>query len=331
MAKAAKDTNGPRVVADDPSAADHSVGKRPARLRRPADGRTRSGSRSAGAPDRDRVIEGALPSRRPATRRMYQRRRRTVLLLFLTLSVVVLVVGHVVQDDDRRAPVTAAAPVASAAPESQPPKSGVGPAAAAPAKPAPAVRPLNRPRSPAGFTFARGLGPVLGTAGPLRRFQVAVEGPRGPRLDSFADQVDRILGDPRSWIAARQFRLQRVPRAAAAEFTIYLSSRGTTDEMCGTGGLETDGYTSCRLPGQVIINIARWADAVPGYPASLRNYRAYAINHEVGHQLGHRHEGCPGRGRPAPVMMQQTYGLGGCVANSWPYVGGRRYLGPPTA
>ena len=200
--------------------------------------------------------------------------------------------------------------------------------------PAATVRPVAVRRVPAAvpanagtsgkFGYVEGYGPVLGQAGPIRRFRVAVELPTRAATD-FAHQVDRTLGDPRSWIAGRRFRLQRVPLSGPAEFTVYLASAATSKRMCLAGGLQTDGYTSCRLPGRVIINDSRWTSSVPAYGAPLATYRAYAINHEVGHQLGHGHVTCPGPGEPAPVMMQQTYGLRGCVANSWPYVNGRRW------
>jgi hypothetical protein len=213
------------------------------------------------------------------------------------------------------------------------------PRAALTAAPPPPVPPgtarvtVRSARSGAGasgkFAYATGFGPTLGGAGRVRQYRVAVELPAPAAvLADFAHEVDQTLGDPRSWIAGKQFRLRRVPLDTYAEFTVYLASARTSQRMCRRGGLETGGYTSCRLPRQAIINDSRWQSAVPRYGAPLATYRAYAINHEVGHQLGHGHEACPGKGRPAPVMMQQTYGLKGCLANPWPYPGGRRYAGP---
>ncbi|MFG1798980.1 DUF3152 domain-containing protein [Micromonospora carbonacea] len=207
---------------------------------------------------------------------------------------------------------------------------------------------------PGRFVAAAGGSPVRGAGGPVRRYRVLVERDTGQDADAFAEAVDEALGDPRSWTASGEVRLQRVagpaapagPEVAAdaapsaepasvapgvsapeVDFTVYLATPVTSERMCALGGLRTERYTSCRLPGQVIINLARWMEAVPDYGAPLDAYRTYVVNHEVGHELGELHEACPGPGEPAPVMQQQTYGLDGCVANPWPYLDGRRYAG----
>jgi hypothetical protein len=275
------------------------------------------------------------PPMSPSTRRMYQRRRRSMLLAFLLVSAVVLVISQLTGHPG-------AAPDKAAAPTVRPAAPTVAPTTAAavtptvagttgPAQVKAAAKPTSAASRDNGFDYATAAGPVLGAAGSVRRFKVAVEQDRGLDANVFAAAVDKALGDPRSWVAAEQFRLQRVPRASGAEFTVFLASAVTSEKMCARGGMRTEGYTSCRMAGQVIINLDRWQQAIPDYGAPLVTYQAYAINHEVGHQLGQGHEACPGPGKLAPVMQQQTYGLKGCTANAWPYVDGRRYAGSPVS
>jgi Protein of unknown function (DUF3152) len=178
------------------------------------------------------------------------------------------------------------------------------------------------------FANSDGESGVAGSAGQIMRYHVQVEDGVGVDANGFAAEVDAILGDPRSWTADGSLRLQRVDPSKPADFTIYLASPTTSEQMCRAEGLETEQFTNCRLHGRVVINSARWLTGVPDYGASLSVYRAYAINHEVGHELGQWHELCPGPGQPAPVMQQQTLGLQGCVANAWPFVNGARYRGP---
>ncbi len=181
------------------------------------------------------------------------------------------------------------------------------------------------------FSYAAGTSPILGTAGTLKTFNVAVESnipTTGPTAADFASEAVTVLGDPQSWIGSGQLRLQQVPQATKATFTIFLATEATSETMCAKGGLHTDKIVSCSLPGQVIINLSRWLTSADGYTGSLQDYQAFAINHEVGREFGYSNEGCPGAGMPAPVMMQQTLGLQGCTANPYPYIHGSLYDGP---
>lgn len=186
------------------------------------------------------------------------------------------------------------------------------------------------------FEYDDRTGAVLGQAGTLRRYRVAVEEGANEDVHDFGDAVQEALAGPGSWVDSGRLRLRRVPGDARHEFTVYLATARTANRMCAAGGVDIRvrgrPYTSCRAPGKVIINLDRWRTSVPHYVSAnvpLAVYRTYVVNHEVGHQLGHHHERCPGAGRPAPVMMQQTLFLKGCVANPWPYLNGRRYAGPP--
>lgn len=186
------------------------------------------------------------------------------------------------------------------------------------------------------FVYAPGRGRVLGTQGPLRRFRVAVEAGSNEDAAGFTAQVEATLGDKRSWVGDGQLRLQRVSGAEAANFTVYLATRDTAGRMCRHGGVTiTVGgrpYTSCRTTGRAIINLDRWRLSAPPYlraKVPLTVYRQYVVNHEVGHELGRHHEGCPKPGGPAPVMVQQTLMLRGCVPYAWPRLGDRRFEGPP--
>jgi hypothetical protein len=247
------------------------------------------------------------------------RRPRTAAWVFVAAVVVILAVATGAYVASRR-------PVAVAGPSSVSRTS-------APA-PTPAPAPSYATTGPGTFVYAGGQSRVMGSAGALRRYRVAVETGAPVPVRDFAAMVDKTLGDSRSWIAGDDVRLQRAPGdAAGVDFTIVLATPGTAESLCTADGLDIvwhgEPYTSCQVGSEAVINISRYLTAVPDYGAPVEAYDQYAINHEVGHVLGHGHELCPAKGQPAPVMQQQTFDLQGCLANSWPYLNGKRYSGPP--
>jgi hypothetical protein len=154
----------------------------------------------------------------------------------------------------------------------------------------------------------------VGGKGPLRTYRVQLEGGIGEDGPAFAAAVQRTLTDPRSWGSRLSF--QRVDSGWAA-FTVVLASPTLAEQLCKP--LEIDYRLSCFSGGKSVVNDARWRGSAPSYGSDLASYRLYVVNHEVGHALGHDHQQCGGPGQLAPVMMQQTKGIGACRPNPWPF------------
>jgi hypothetical protein len=251
--------------------------------------------------------------------------------------VLVAVVDLIIWPGPRPGPRTTLT-LPTAQPSPQPSRPSVGSPSPSPTEEPPPVLSLTG-SFPAGgpgtFAFAESAGEVLGETGPLRAFRVAIEDGIDEDVDEFAAFVDETLAAEDGWTTGG-LRFQRVPPDASYDFTVYLATGETAADMCAAVGVDihVDGepYTSCRGPGRVILNLNRWRLSVPEFVAAevpLVEYRRMVLNHEVGHELGHGHERCPGAGEPAPVMQQQTLFLDGCEAYPWPYLDGRRYAGPP--
>jgi hypothetical protein len=221
------------------------------------------------------------------------------------------------------------------------------------------------PQSGAGtWRILPGTGPVVGKQGAAKvyHYQVRIEDGVDPSFyqgdDAFVSAVQSTLSDPRSWIAAGTFQLQRVDATfAQPDFTIDLTTPNT-DHRPDLCGFEIGFEGSCWVARthQVIINIARWVRGALAFNGDLGLYRQYAVNHEVGHAFGNHHVGCATNGGLAPVMMEQSFGVADdyvydvnnaepanrgavqrdgkvCEVNAWPYPQGPGFpaTAPPAA
>ncbi|MCX6395632.1 MAG: DUF3152 domain-containing protein [Propionibacteriales bacterium] len=163
-------------------------------------------------------------------------------------------------------------------------------------------------------SFATG---PIGHRVPVRQrftYSIATRGAITADLKEFAALTAQSYADPRGWRAAG-YEFTRVARGG--DFTLVLSSAAKVPSF----GYPCSSTWSCRVGRFVIINQTRWLHASPAWNAAglpLRSYRHMVLNHETGHWLGHGHLSCPGKGRLAPVMMQQSKGLAGCRFNPFP-------------
>jgi hypothetical protein len=168
-------------------------------------------------------------------------------------------------------------------------------------------------------------------------YTIEVEDGLPAELDQqFAQTVDATLADPRSWIGDGQVSFTRIDNGDP-DIRISLTSELTirTPDNCGWDiPLEASCFNGWM--SRVLINDARWTRGAMSYNGDLTAYRAYAVNHEVGHALGNKHQPCPAHGGPAPIRMQQSWSTSDndlaqldpqtvpadgnvCVANPYPF------------
>lgn len=198
---------------------------------------------------------------------------------------------------------------------------GAAPGATTPAAlPPDAISATSRPRpdSPTAatgeFVTAKSSGAVIGEGSDALRFKVMVEKGTGVNAKRAAAEISAVLADRRGWTndGTHSFRLVA---DGPSDFEVKIATPDTVDKICGAVGLDTRGKVNCDAGSQIMVNLTRWNTGSPEFSGPISGYRALIINHEVGHRIGHGHETCPGKGDQAPVMMQQIYGLKGCVAN----------------
>jgi len=187
-----------------------------------------------------------------------------------------------------------------------------------------------RQTDPAKQVVTSGNGALTAVAvpdGPLKasgravRYSVEVEGGIPVNPAEVAEAIRSVLTDDRGWQTTDRIRFVPVGQGEVAsgadiDIRITLASPALTAKLCAPLNV-TAQQVSCWNGGRSVLNLTRWMLGSETFGGDLAAYRVYLVNHEVGHGLGHQHVSCPGPGQPAPVMVQQTKSLEGCVA--WPF------------
>ncbi|HSW79799.1 MAG TPA: DUF3152 domain-containing protein [Candidatus Saccharimonadales bacterium] len=150
----------------------------------------------------------------------------------------------------------------------------------------------------------------------IRSYCTNVTGVNANRLASLNGKLAAVYNDPRGWNDSGTIAFKHV--ASGCQYTVWLSAAN----LMGTFGSICDDFYNCQVGTNVVLNYDRWANATPPWNktgGSLDDYRTLMIDHETGHRLGFRdNPTCPGTGQKAPVMMQQSVNLKGCIFNIWP-------------
>ena len=120
------------------------------------------------------------------------------------------------------------------------------------------------------------------------------------------------LNSPDGWSKHGYF-FEPVTQNQNVDIYITLSSSETIQKKCGL----PKSLSCAELNGRYLyLNAERWFHGSKKSKLSLDDYKQYMVSHEIGHILGHEHKTCPCKGCRAPIMMQQTLGIGKCQPNT---------------
>ncbi len=118
------------------------------------------------------------------------------------------------------------------------------------------------------------------------------------------------MNDPDGW-TSKGYSFE--PVSSNEDVLIRLSSPSTVEKHCGV----PSNLSCAELGGKhMYLNADRWFHGSKASKLKLDDYRQYMVSHEIGHILGFDHKQCPCAGCKAPIMMQQTLGIGKCIPNT---------------
>ena len=140
----------------------------------------------------------------------------------------------------------------------------------------------------------------------IRKYKIYNAGER--QIDFY---IMAYLNSPDGW-SQDGYHFEPVEKYKA-NVLIRLSLSKTITRICGVSPM-----LSCAVLGgrNMYLCAERWFHGAPKSGLKLEDYRQYMVSHEMGHILGKDHHDCPGKGRPAPIMLQQTLGIGECIPNT---------------
>lgn len=140
------------------------------------------------------------------------------------------------------------------------------------------------------------------------RYIAIVDGDVRYPLKQFQQEVAMYLADPDGWAQFHEF----VETPRNPQVVIHLSSPAGIQ----AAGCDDPNLSCAQLGGvHMRLNVMRWLKGASESKLPLEEYRQYMVSHEMGHILGYDHVTCPGPNQPAPIMMQQTLGIGACKPN----------------